>query len=265
MMQACLARRAHYLDITGEIDVFERAHAHDAAAKAAGIVLCSGVGFDVIPTDCVAAMLKESLPGATHLALGFDGAQTLSPGTAKTLVENLASGGKIRRGGRIVSVPFGYGTRRIDFGAGKTTAMAIPWGDVATAFYTTGIPNVIVYARASRSVAFALRMLSVLRFAFRSKALRSMLARRIEATVRGPGESARAAGGTRVWGEARDHLGHVQRIRLKTANPYALTVDGALAVVRRLLGGPAAPGSTTPAKLMGSSFVLDLPGTKLER
>jgi short subunit dehydrogenase-like uncharacterized protein len=265
LMAACLARRAHYLDITGEIEVFERAHALDEAAKAAGIVVCSGVGFDVIPTDCIAAMLKESLPNATHLALGFDGAQTLSPGTAKTMLENLASGGKIRRAGKIVSVPFGYDARRIDFGAGKVSAMAIPWGDVATAFYTTGIPNIIVYARATRSVAIAMRVLSLFRFVFRSQALRRMLVKRIEATVRGPSDAVRASARTYVWGEARDGQGHVQRIRLTTANPYALTVDGALGVVRRLLAGPAPAGSTTPAKLMGSSFVLDLPGTKLER
>jgi short subunit dehydrogenase-like uncharacterized protein len=264
MMAACLLRRAHYLDITGEIEVFERAHAHNEAAKAAGIVVCSGVGFDVIPTDCVAAMLKDALPGATHLALGFDGAQTLSPGTAKTMVENLSSGGKIRRNGTIVSVPFGYGIRRIDFGAGPATAMAIPWGDVATAFYTTGIPNITVYARTTRSAAILMRVLSLFRFLFRSRTLRGILTERINASVHGPSEAVRTTGTTRVWGEARDGLGHVERIRLTTVNPYTLTVDGALGVVRRLLTHPAPAGSTTPARLMGSSFVLDLPGTKLE-
>src|SRR3546814_3393557 len=64
--------KAHYLDITGEISVFEHAQTQDARAKAAGIVVCPGVGFDVIPTDCVAAALKAALPDATHLALGFD-------------------------------------------------------------------------------------------------------------------------------------------------------------------------------------------------
>ena len=145
MMAACLATHAHYLDITGEISVFEHARTLDAAARAAGIVICPGVGFDVIPTDCVAAALKAALPDATQLALGFDSRSGFSPGTAKTSVEGLAQGGKVRQDGRIISVPLAYKTRRIDFGDGEKLAMTIPWGDVSTAYATTGIPNIEVY------------------------------------------------------------------------------------------------------------------------
>src|ERR1700730_2624586 len=45
MLRACIAAGVHYLDNTGEIDVFECAHRLDADAKAAGGVLCPGVGF----------------------------------------------------------------------------------------------------------------------------------------------------------------------------------------------------------------------------
>src|SRR3546814_18073465 len=92
MIEACLQAKAHYLDITGEISVFEHAQTQDARAKAAGIVVCPGVGFDVIPTDCVAAALKAALPDATHLALGFDSRSGFPPGTAKTSVEGPAPG-----------------------------------------------------------------------------------------------------------------------------------------------------------------------------
>ena len=124
-MAACLATHAHYLDITGEISVFEHSRTLDAAARAAGIVVCPGVGFDVIPTDCVAAALKAALPDATQLALGFDSRSGFSPGTAKTSVEGLAQGGKVRKDGRIISVPLAYKTRRIDFGDGEKLAMTI--------------------------------------------------------------------------------------------------------------------------------------------
>ena len=83
MMEACIKAGAHYLDITGEISVFELAQSLNSQAENADVVLCPGVGFDVIPTDCVAAALKEALPDATHLALGFDSKTGLSPGTAK--------------------------------------------------------------------------------------------------------------------------------------------------------------------------------------
>src|ERR1700733_1118926 len=105
LMRACVQAHAHYLDITGEIDVFEHAQTLSGDARAAGVVVCPGVGFDVIPTDCVARALAEALPGATHLALGFETLDSMSPGTAKTSVEGLAAGGKIRRDGKIVTEP----------------------------------------------------------------------------------------------------------------------------------------------------------------
>src|SRR3954451_12448817 len=52
MVDACLRAGAHYLDITGEISVFEAIVRRDAEAKARGVTLLPGVGFDVVPTDC---------------------------------------------------------------------------------------------------------------------------------------------------------------------------------------------------------------------
>jgi short subunit dehydrogenase-like uncharacterized protein len=116
LLDACLRSKAHYLDITGEIAVFEHAQSKAEDARAAGVVVCPGVGFDVVPTDCVAATLKAALPDADHLALGFDSDSVLSAGTAKTTVEGIPQGGKVRQGGKIVDVPHGYLVRRIDFG-----------------------------------------------------------------------------------------------------------------------------------------------------
>jgi len=263
MMQACLGARAHYLDITGELPVFERARALDAEAKAAGIVLCPGVGFDVIPTDCVAAMLKEALPGATELSLGFDGSREMSRGTAKTMLEQLPAGGKIRRDGQIVSVPFGYGRRTIDFGRGDTPAFAVPWGDVATAFYTTGIPNIVVYTGTTPGQLRSIGLLNTFRGVLSWPTVRGFLERRIDKRPKGPSEATRASGDMFVWGEVRDARGAHSTIRIKTASAYALTVTGALGVVQRLIENPAPPGSTTPALLMGSRYVLDLPGTEV--
>jgi short subunit dehydrogenase-like uncharacterized protein len=262
MLRACLAKRAHYLDITGEIAVFEFAHALDARAVAAGIVICPGVGFDVVPTDCVAAMLKEALPEATDLALGFDGPQRMSPGTAKTTVEGIGEGGKIRRAGLIERVPLAYGARTIDFGRGPRAALAIPWGDIATAYYTTGIPNITVYIPTTPSRQRMLGAVDALRFVFRSRTVTRFLQSRIESAVQGPGETARAAATTWVWGEARA-ASSTKTIRITTPDPYALTIDAAIGAARRVLEHPVTPGSTTPAQLLGSRFVLDLPGTAL--
>ena len=122
MLEACLMSKTHYLDISGEIAVFEHAQALNSRAQQQGIVICPGVGFDVIPTDCVAAALKAALPDATQLALGFDSRSGFSPGTAKTSVEGLAQGGRVRRNGKIVQVPLAFKTRKIDFGDGEKLA-----------------------------------------------------------------------------------------------------------------------------------------------
>ena len=155
MLAGCLRAKTHYLDITGEIAVFEDIHSRSEEFRNAGIVVVPGVGFDVVPTDCLAAMLKRELPSATHLKLAFkprDG--KLSPGTTKTMIEGLPEGGRIRRDGRIVKVPAAYKIETIPFTEDlSATAVTIPWGDVSTAYYSTGIPNIEVFSacRNSRS------------------------------------------------------------------------------------------------------------------
>jgi short subunit dehydrogenase-like uncharacterized protein len=83
LLEACLRTRCHYLDITGEIDVFAHCHQTHRRAQHEGVVVFPGTGFDVVPTDCVAAMLKRRLPDASHLLLAFEAAGGPSPGTAK--------------------------------------------------------------------------------------------------------------------------------------------------------------------------------------
>ena len=41
------------------------------------------------------------MPDATHLTLGFDSRSGLSAGTAKTSVEGLGNGGKVRKDGKL--------------------------------------------------------------------------------------------------------------------------------------------------------------------
>lgn len=260
MMDGCLRSGAHYLDITGEIDVFEQAVARDAQARAADLLLCPGVGFDVVPTDCVAAALKDALPDATQLRLGFDSRSGISPGTAKTAAEGLALGGRVRRDGRIVRVPHGYRIRRIDFGGGPRTAMTVAWGDVSTAFHTTGIPNIEVYAAVPPAAAFAAKLGGVLGSLMAVPLVRDAVARRAR-LVQGPDTGARAKQPSFVWGEVENAGGVLRTCRMRTANGYDFTISSALAIVASLLDGPAPSGFSTPARLMGQEFASRLPGS----
>ncbi len=264
-MDACLVAGTHYLDITGEIPVFESAFTRDKAARDAGVVLCPGVGFDVIPTDCVAAFLAEALPDATELALGFDSRSGFSPGTAKTSVEGMADGGKVRRAGRIVSVPLAAGVREIDFGNGRKKAMTIPWGDVATAWHTTGIESIEVYIPASPGLIKRLKRLNWVRPVLGLGPVQSFLKARIGKRVKGPDATTREKQPTYVWGEARNAAGDTKVARIKTANGYTVTLYGSIEVVKHLLNADAAGGAYTPSRLVGKQLVETLPGsTKIE-
>jgi short subunit dehydrogenase-like uncharacterized protein len=142
MLEACLDYKSHYLDITGEIDVFAHAYSCDDIARKDDIVVIPGVGFDVVPTDCLAATLAAKLPSAHQLTLAFSAGGGPSPGTAKTSVEGLGKGGRIRKDGVVTQVPLAWKTRTIPFASGDRYAMTIPWGDVFTAYISTGIPNI---------------------------------------------------------------------------------------------------------------------------
>ena len=259
MIEACLRARAHYLDITGEIAVFEFAQSLGARARDADVVVCPGVGFDVIPTDCLAASLKEALPDATHLALGFDSRSGMSPGTAKTSVEGLAQGGKVRRDGKIVSVPLAFKVRRIDFGDGEKDAMTIPWGDVATAYYSTDIPNIEVFIPGSAATIANARRANWFRPLLGLAWVQKLLKARIAKTVKGPSEEKRARMPTFVWGEASNARGEKKIARIRTANGYSLTVTGSLAVVEYLMKNKVAGGAYTPSRLVGADLVMRLP------
>lgn len=261
MIEACLASRVHYLDITGEIPVFELAHGLDERAREAGVLLCPGVGFDVVPTDCLAASLHQALPDATRLALGFDSRGGMSPGTARTSIEGLARGGCVRRGGRLVAVPLAWATRRIDFGDGEKLAMTIPWGDVATAWYSTGIPDIEAYIPASPRLVARLKRANLVRPLLGLRPVQSWLKKRVGKAVRGPREEQRARTPTFVWGEVGNAAGRVVTGRVRVANGYDVTVHAALGIVAHVLGMSRTAGHRTPAQLVGPGFVEQLPGS----
>jgi short subunit dehydrogenase-like uncharacterized protein len=261
LIAAALAAGVHYLDITGEIDVFEHARSHDADARVASIILCPGVGFDVIPTDCVALALKQALPDATTLSLGFESRSLKSPGTAKTTIEGISAGTRVRRGGVLRTEPMGLRTRRIDFGRGLRLGVAFPWGDVSTAYKTTGIPSITVYVSVPPSFRWSMLAGNLVAPLFRIPAVRERLKARAGATV-GPDLEARQNAPTFVWGEVRNASGASRTARVRTANGYDVTIHGALAVLRRLLEGDAPePGFVTPALLCGVDLVEKLPGS----
>lgn len=259
MISACVQSATHYIDITGEISIFEYAHSQNLRAEEANIILCPGVGFDVTPTDCIAAQLKQMLPDANYLALGFDSNSSMSPGTAKTAIEGLALGGKARINSQIKTVPLAWKTRIIDFGKGEKLATTIPWGDVSTAFYTTGIPNIEVYIPISPKRLSVLKRANYIRWLLGLSFIQSFLKKKA-AEQKGPGIEQLKRQRTHVWGEAKNAQGECKTVRITTANGYALTVASSLGIAEYLLKNELKGGYRTPSQLMGSEFITRLPG-----
>ncbi len=176
MVEACLQTGTHYLDINGDIAVFEMIKRYDDAAKKAGIMLLPGAGFDVVPTDCVALQLKKLLPDAVALQLAFATlGGGLSHGTAITMASKLGEGGAVRKDGKIIRKPLGQKGMWVDFGVKKLFVMSIPWGDISTAYFTTGIPDIETYTGMSKKVYSILKLQPLFNWLLRTNFVRNYI------------------------------------------------------------------------------------------
>jgi short subunit dehydrogenase-like uncharacterized protein len=260
MVEACLRTKRHYLDITGEIAVFEAMAQLDKRATDAGIMIMPGVGFDVVPSDCLAKHLKNRLPSATHLTLAFYGLGKISHGTQATMTMNVGSGGAIRQNGKITSVPAAYKTREIDFGEVKKLGVTIPWGDVSTAFYSTGIPNIEVYTVVPEPQLKLLKLSRYFGWLLAVKPINNLLQSQIPAG--GPSDEERAKGKTYLWGEATDDAGNTVEARQQGAEGYTTTALTALKIAEKILNGNFCAGFQTPAKCYGADLILEIEGVE---
>ena len=259
MVEACLRTGKHYLDITGEIAVFEAMARRGEQAKEAGMMIMPGVGFDVVPSDCLALHLKNRLPGATNLMLAFYGMGKISHGTQATMTMNVGRGGAIRRDGEIVQVPAAWKTREIDFGEFTKTGVTIPWGDVSTAFYSTGIPNIEVYTVLPEENLRLLKLSRYIGWLLATKPVQNYLQKQIPEG--GPNEAERAKGKTYLWGEATDNAGDKVESRLECPEGYTTTALTALKIAEKILAEKFCVGFQTPAKCYGADLVLEIENT----
>ncbi len=264
MADACLRTKRHYLDITGEAVVIESLAARDREAKAAGVMLLPCVGFDVVPSDCLAAHLKRRLPSATRLALAIMGMGRVSRGTATTMAENINRGGLVRRDGRLTPVPAAWKTREIDYGRGPVQATTIPWGDVASAFYSTGIPNIEVYAAMPAKLRRMMKLTRSFGWLLGSASVQRFLKRRIQSQPPGPNDEERVKGKSFVWGEVEDDAGKRAVSRLSGPEGYTLTALTSLTIVGHVLGGKFTAGFQTPSLAYGPDLILEIEGVKRE-
>jgi short subunit dehydrogenase-like uncharacterized protein len=264
MAGACLRNKKHYVDISGEIEGFEALAALDNEAKQAGIMLLPGAGFDVVPTDCLSAHLKQRLPLATHLGLFIRSVGAgVSRGTAKSAIENMHRQGRIRRDGVILQVPPAWKVVQKDFGRGPVSTVSVGWGDVSTAYYSTGIPNIETYMAFPQSIIKFLRASQLLGFVLYTRPVKNILKAAVNNLFPpGPSEERRDKGLTIIIGEVTDAEGGRAVSRLQTREGYSFTAQATVEIMKRILSSNYKSGFQTPSLVYGPDFVLQFDGTK---
>ena len=238
--------------------MLESLAARDAQAKAAGIVLLPAAGFDVVPSDCLAAHVAARLPSATHLRISIGGFGGFSRGTARTMVEGIAWGTRVRRDGRIVELP-SPPRGSADFGRGPRRTVGLGWGDVSSAWYSTRVPNIAVYFEAFPAMAAAAGLPAGLRRLIAGGAAQRLINRGIDRLPPGPTAAARARARSTFLAEAWDAQGRGAASRMETPEGYTLTALTALETARRVAAGTVPAGFHTPVTAFGPDFILGFP------
>ncbi|HLD53722.1 MAG TPA: saccharopine dehydrogenase NADP-binding domain-containing protein [Sediminibacterium sp.] len=261
MATACIKAGVHYLDITGEIGVFELLKKMGDAFAQREIMVMPGVGFDVVPTDCMAKFLHDQMPDTTHLKLAFASVGgKLSHGTATTMAEGMGEGGAVRENGKIIRKPLGHKGMWVNFSSKKLFTMTIPWGDISTAYTTTLIPNIETYTSVSPKTFSMLKWQGVYNWLLKLSFVRNYYKKKIKKMPAGPDEAMRKKAKSLVWGEVSNDAGKTLRATLEGPEGYTLTALSSLIILKKVLSQNFKPGYQTPAACYGADLVLEIPG-----
>ena len=239
LMRACIKAGVDYLDITAEINVYRLAEQLGTEAAAAGVMLLPGVGWDVVPSDCLAMHVASRVqhPHSLRIALQVPGA--MSRGSAKSVGEIIGAGVLARVDGHLVATPDAQ-PQHLDFGDGPVLCAPLSFGDLVTAWHSTAIANIAMFVHISGE-AFPEGDLSLL--------------------PDGPTAEQRDAHRARAVAEVTDSDGRVVRSVIETVNGYTYTPLAAVEAARRVLSGERSEGFETPGHLFGLQFAESIVGT----
>lgn len=263
LAQACVAAGSHYMDVTAEIDALQIVHALDGPARTAGVTLVPAAGYDVVPSDCLAARVVAAVDDAQSLDIGIWSLPQPSRGTLRTVADMFRRGGWRRRQGRLERFRVGRGARRLWFPPGWRWALPVPWGDLVTAHVQTGVPDITVYL-ALKPSDFALCLVAgpLGPWLFRSRRVSRFLERLLCPDGDGPSQDIRTHGRGWFWARATGADGRSRSAYLETPEGYRFTALAAVEAALRVHQGRTPAGALTPAQAFGSDFVQDLPGCR---
>ena len=271
MVQACLAARTHYVDITGEVQVIEQLMTLNEQAKSAGIMILPGAGFDVVPSDCLAQHLKNKLPDAIELTLaigflqkGMKSGSSVSRGTARTMMSGISEGTLIRDNGHLNHSSKNWKTRTFDFGIQKSlTCSTVSWGDLASAWWSTGIPHIETYMALPKKMIQFNKWISPVKSIFKWTPIKHFIEYKIRQLPEGPSSVERHNSLSKIYGEVINREGIKKAALMTTPNGYELTSIISLVIMRNILAGNAPVGFQTPSTAYTEHLIMDVPEVTL--
>jgi short subunit dehydrogenase-like uncharacterized protein len=153
----------------------------------------------------------------------------------------------------------------IDFGFTQKLAAEIPWGDVSTAYYTTGIPNIRVYNAVPKALINSMKISNFIGPFLRLRWVKDKAIAKIKQKPAGPNDKERDEAKSFVWGEVTNKSGAVKRAVLTLPEGYTLTAETAVEIARRVLDRSFGQiGFHTPASVFGSGFIREFAGVSLK-
>jgi short subunit dehydrogenase-like uncharacterized protein len=264
LIEACLRTRTHYLDVTGELPVFQQAFSYDKAARERSIMIMPGVGLGVVASDCLALHVATRLPNANYLRIAILRPDSFSRGSFRSALGLSSSRVTIRRNGRMISVPVGRLQRAFDYGDGKRESVAVSWADVFTAYHSTGIRNIEAYFEAGLASRALYQLGAGVADTLRLPPVARWLDMAIGALPDGPSAQRRQMERCVIVAEAEDSWRQRSCARLETPDGYSFTAEAATEVAVRAARGDFHPGFQTPARVYGADLVLEFKGTRRE-
>jgi short subunit dehydrogenase-like uncharacterized protein len=265
LADACLHAGVHYLDVTGEVGIIGALAGRDGEARRQRIMVMPAVGFDVVPSECLALHVarRSRCPGK-RLFIGISMPPLLSRGSIRTIIEQIGGPVLVRRGGSLQRVPPVSLERSFDYGSGPSPSLVVSWGDVASAYFSTGIPDITVYFEATAAVRTHGTLRRLFDWAVPFTPWRASLDAAADWVPDGPTEDERARHRAVIVAEVEDEGGESHRARLRTPDTYSFSAACATAIAIRVLAGDFEPGFQTPARVYGPDFVLGFAGVSRE-
>lgn len=257
---ACLLNGVHYLDIASEVADLRALHRMHERAVEAGVMLLPGVGFGVLPTDCLALSVFQRRPRTALMKIGVVSGRGVSRGTLRTLLHSLQMPGVVRERGELKPAPAGVQRWSVSAGKHRLALVGHPWrGDLFSAGLSTGLPHIETFIAAPWLLRVLMAHPNWVAGGFGARLVQRWLQR----MPSGPTAASRAQSRSLCIVEAVDEDGRRAMAWLEGPQAYDLTAACAVYAVQQVLAGHTRDGFATPAQVLGTAPLRALPGCTL--